>query len=232
MRLAGIDGCKGGWIAILIDESLDLEAATVAADKQLGDLIDRNGISFALIDTPMGLADTIPGRSVEPELRAFLRGRASVVFNAPCRAAISALTYPEASAINRDVLGKGLSQQSWGIFPKIVEADKVMRDLGQGRVREGHPEVSFGLMNRNAAVLTSKKKQEGRTDRIRLLTGVGFLPDDLLKAKPTGFGAQTDDLLDAAALAWSAIRVHRQQHSSFPAVAHKDAFDLDMAVWA
>jgi predicted RNase H-like nuclease len=232
MRIAGIDGCKGGWIAVLLDAPFDLGSATVVASAELRALIDRHTIDLALVDIPIGLADAAPGRSVEPKVRDFLKGRASVVFNAPCREAIGAATYPDASAINRAALNKGLSRQSWGIVPKIAETDALVRSLGQDRVREGHPEVSFALLNSASAVLSGKKTSAGREARVRLLKSAGFAPQRLLDAIPSGFGAKPDDLLDATSLVWSALRAHRSQHRSFPDMAQKDACGLEMAIWA
>lgn len=232
MRIAGIDGCKGGWIAVVLDSPFDLVAARVAAEAELGALMEECALDFALVDTPIGLADSAPGRAVEPAMRAFLKGRASVVFNAPSRASINAPSYQEAAAINRKALGKGLSTQTWGIVPKIVDADRVARGISRNRLREGHPEVSFALMNGTVPVPARKKSQEGQDMRIRLLEQAGFTPAKLLASVPVGYRAKADDLLDAAALAWSAVRVKQEQHRAFPDEAQHDALGLEMAVWA
>lgn len=50
-------------------------------------------------------------------------GRGSSVFPVPCRQAVHSETYHEASKINKEVLGRGLSKQGWGIVPKIREVD-------------------------------------------------------------------------------------------------------------
>jgi predicted RNase H-like nuclease len=44
----------------------------------------------------------------------------------PAGAALAAKSHAEASAINFRITGRGLSQQAWGIVPKIKQVDDAM----------------------------------------------------------------------------------------------------------
>jgi predicted RNase H-like nuclease len=72
---------------------------------------------------------------------------------------------------------------------------------------EVHPEVCFWALNEERSMTHNKKTDPGRNDRLNLLRTE--FPDiqRLLDSKPQGVGK--DDLLDAAAAAWTALRRHR-----------------------
>ena len=121
------------------------------------------------------------------------------VFSAPIRPVLEAKDYSDASRIRRNVEGKGMSRQAWGITTKIREMDAAIRELdpGQSMVREGHPESSFkawaGHPMRNA-----KKKPAGRAEREQLIAalyGEGLIRTLLPRLQ--GRGVAKDDLIDA-----------------------------------
>ncbi len=77
----------------------------------------------------------------------------------------------------------------------LAEADR--------RLIEVHPELSFRAMA-GGQLLPPKKSWNGASDRRSLLEGAGIrLPRDL---GPPGLEAAVDDVLDAAAAAWTAHR--------------------------
>ena len=90
------------------------------------------------------------------------------------------------------------------------------------RAFEVHPEVSFAAMN--GRPLTARKKSwTGAMQRRALLEAEGIvLPDNLGPAGAAG----PDDVLDAAACAWTAMRVARKQATSLP-----DPPDSEMTIW-
>lgn len=96
-------------------------------------------------------------------------------------------------------------------------------------VREVHPEVTFAvLLGRPARA--SKKTWAGMVERRDALAAVGIDLDDLGEA---GARAGVDDVLDAAALAWSAHRLATGQGISFPDPPEADpAMGEPMAIWA
>ena len=53
----------------------------------------------------------------------------------------------EATRIRESIDGKGCSAQTFAIFPKIIDVDEYVRSTPDHKLREGHPEVSFAVMN-------------------------------------------------------------------------------------
>ena len=45
-------------------------------------------------------------------------------------------------------------------------------------------------------------------------------------------GAASDDIADAFAAAWTAVRIGRQTAESFPADVSRDAVGIPMTIWA
>ena len=205
-----------------------LGAAQLFCVERLEDVFAQWGAQLALVDMPIGLAWGPDVRAVEPALRRALPGKASSVFSTPCRAALTAGDYRAASAINRAALGRGLSKQSFALFPKIRAAEAAALALGPERLREGHPEMSFALMNGGAPLRTKKRRAEGQAARGALLQHAGLPVETLLAARQSGCGI--DDILDAAALLWSAARFQRGAHRQFPENPSFDSLGLPMAV--
>jgi predicted RNase H-like nuclease len=131
------------------------------------------------------------------------------VFAAPCRAALSATTHAAASQINHDKTGRGLSQQAFGIIPKIKEVDDAMTSDCQQWAFEVHPEVCFWALNQRRPMTHNKKTKKGAAERIALLRRVFPQIETHLANRPSRVGA--DDLLDAAAAAWTALRCYRKE---------------------
>ncbi|MEI4473122.1 DUF429 domain-containing protein [Frigidibacter sp. MR17.24] len=230
MRIAGIDGCKAGWIAVVAEEGRP-ETAAPRPVARVADLFAVTDVAFALVDIPIGFVDGPEPRDTEAAMRAFLKGKASSVFNTPCRAALIEEVYFDASYVNREKLGIGLSKQSFMLFPKMLEVDRFAERDCQTRLREGHPEVSFAEMNGRLPVLSRKRQPDGRADRIALLAAQGF-DAEALAGQANANGCAVDDMLDATALLWSAMRFRREQHTTFPAQPQRDARGLEMSVIA
>ncbi len=125
---------------------------------------------------------------------------------------LKARNWEEACAIRLGIEEKRCSQQVMGILPKIREVDREMRAELQGRVREGHPEVSFALMNGGRAMRHRKSTPEGRRERLRLL-GPHF-PD--IRGNLSKIPGAAIDLIDAYALLWTARRIACRQALVLP----------------
>jgi predicted RNase H-like nuclease len=82
------------------------------------------------------------------------------------------VTYAEASSINRQKATKGLSQQAWGIAPKIKQVDDAIMPDSQRRVFEVHPEACFWALNQRRPMKHNKKTKEGAAERVALLRTV------------------------------------------------------------
>jgi predicted RNase H-like nuclease len=103
-------------------------------------------LAYLGIDIPIGLFDG--PRACDKAARKFLGWpRRNSVFPASCRAALQATTYAEASIINREKTGRGLSQQAFGIGSKIKQVDDAMTPDCQQWAFEVHPEVCFSALN-------------------------------------------------------------------------------------
>ena len=182
MALAGVDGCRAGWVAAS-DRGARLYPTFAEIVAQRFELV--------LIDVPIGLLRAGP-RPCDLQARSLLGARRSSVFPAPGRRLLRARRY-----------GRQCSIQLWNILHKIREVDEAMTPRLQRRVREAHPEVSFALLN-GAPLRFAKKSADGEAERRRLLRPIfGEIP-----AVP---GAARDDVLDAYALLWSAHRAWRRE---------------------
>lgn len=193
----GVDGCKQGWIAVTVDAAGFVAASVHGHFTEL--LAAHEGASVLGVDMPIGLLETAP-RGADVRARAFLKGQGSSVFAAPVRAVLSASSHEAASERARALTGKGLSRQSFNLFAKIREVDA---HAGDARICEVHPEVSFQTMSAGEP-LGSKKTYGGMRARLALLAHHGIdLPTSLGPVDAVG----TDDVIDAAAAAWSARRI-------------------------
>jgi predicted RNase H-like nuclease len=218
----GVDGHSKGWVAIGIDDRGFMGARSFADFAAL--MAANVSAKVIAIDIPIGLVD-MPIREADQAARGILAGKTSSVFNAPPRRALAAVTYEQANVITLEVCKKGLSRQSYALFPKILEVDAFE---GDKRVFEVHPEVSFRLMH-PALPLQRKKSWGGLNARLARLAAHGIvLPASLGEADVVGI----DDVVDAAVAAWSARRIHTGVARSFPLQpTQRSASERAIAIW-
>ena len=203
----GIDGWKSGWLAVvLLENRVEVEFRTRLADY-VSDFADAAAI---VVDVPVGMP--LEGRRVaDIEARRFVGRRASSVFPVPPEAVLRTPTYQLALTMCREVFGFGLSSQSYALRQKVLDAGELARKGAP--LTEGHPEVSFTAL-KGASLGYPKRAWNGQHERRLLLEAFGIdLPDRL----PGAVGsAPADDVLDAAAMAWTARRVARGEAKSLP----------------
>jgi predicted RNase H-like nuclease len=206
MRVVGVDGCRNAWVAVWLNNGGFERAMLLPSLQEV--LEAEPELTVMAVDIPIGLPEA-GFRAADLEARRFVGPRWHSVFLTPPRAALEAPTYPEAAAAARRLTGAGLSQQSYGLRSKILEADALADD----RIYEVHPEVTFRAIAGEPLTL-GKKTGGGALLRLRLLEHVGIsLPADLGPAAV----APLDDLLDAAAAAWSAHRIAAGYAETLPA---------------
>lgn len=227
--VVGVDGCRGGWLAVAAAPDLCTARAGVFPD--FAALLSAFPTALLVVDMPIGLVSGREGRLVDRAARARLGPRRSSVFVPPCRAALAAPDYPSANAAQRAMTGKGLSKQSWMIAPKIREVDAALTPALQERVREGHPELAFAVAA-GAPMQATKTSFHGLFERLRLLEALGISPALLARGVPEGPVAAPDDLLDAAILAHVAARCLQGQAECLPEEPAVDARGLRMEMWA
>jgi predicted RNase H-like nuclease len=236
--LAGVDGCKAGWIAVFVRP--EGEDAKVRIFSSFAELMTA-GATVVAVDMPIGLPAKAGhgGRAAENAVRPLLGARQSSVFSVPSRAAIYAETYGDACriALATSEPPRKVSKQLFNIAPKIREIDACLRGDAQAseHVFEVHPEVAFWRLNGERA-LTEPKKVKGKLHppglalRRKLLMAAGMPPLVIESDAPKG--AAADDLLDALACAAVARRIHGGQARSFPHPPPVDEHNLRMAIWA
>src|SRR5690242_20609020 len=119
MFVAGVDGCRAGWVAFKVElPSFATSVDLVDLPKLLSNRPDN--LLCLAIDIPIGLLDC--SRACDKAARKLLgQPRGTSVFAAPCRAVLTATSHADASQINREKTGRGLSQQAFGIIPKIKQ---------------------------------------------------------------------------------------------------------------
>jgi predicted RNase H-like nuclease len=201
MLTLGVDAARGGWIAVALRDGAFADAVL---ERRFPVLLERFPDAAAIgVDVPIGFPEVGARRRADVEARAVVGARRSSVFFTPPRAAVEAPTYGEARA-----LAPGTSAQGWALRTAILDVDRVR----EPSVHEVHPEVSFAVLA-GAPLAFAKRTWNGQHERIRLLAGAGVeIPDHL----DAGLVA-ADDVLDAAIAAWSATRVARGEHVTFPA---------------
>lgn len=248
--VAGADGCKAGWIAVIARPDMPLETCVFPAFADfLGALPDD---AIVAVDMPVGLPDFTSrgGRGPEALVRPLLGQRQSSVFSIPSRAAVYADEMPfssleawhdahrRASEIARQTSDppRSVSIQAFGIFSKIREIDGLLRARPelQSRVFESHPEVAFWRLNGDHAMSLPKKVKNrvnpaGMEERRALLARYG-VPRPFLDQPPLR-GAAPDDFLDATAMCLVAGRIARGEAMSFPNPPKRDAHGLPIAIW-
>lgn len=235
--LAGVDGCRDGWLVLLEPPAGPPTAHLVRDADELFAIIPSTAI--VAVDIPIGLPERGP-RGCDVEARRFLgRPRGASVFAAPVRGVLDAPTFEEAVRRHRAIDGRGLSRQSFHLLPRIADVDRRLRvspDLAS-RVREVHPEVAFALL-RGAPIVEPKRSRAGRA--LRAASVEDLWPGALEAARRALRGAgrwAEDDLLDAFAVLWSARRLATGHARFFPArvggePAERDACGLAMEIAA
>ncbi len=113
--------------------------------------------------------------------------------------------------MSRRLTGQGLSRQSYGLRAKIFEVEACLAGAAGG-ICEVHPELSFAAMKGRPADWP-KRSYNGLMERRALLDAEGIrLPPEL----PAIGSIPADDVLDAAAAAWSARRIAAGTHRTVP----------------
>lgn len=204
--VVGVDGCPAGWVAVTLDRDGNWDASVLPHAVAVWEAY--RDAALILIDVPIGLPETGP-RACDVAARKFLGRRGASVFYTPCRAALDADSYEEASRINLERTGSKISKQTWNIVPKIRQLDDLLRDEPDARrvFREMHPEVCFAALA-GEPMKAGKATHEGETRRIEVLEATG-LPARAILAKALENRPRRDlaedDVLDALAGAVTAL---------------------------
>lgn len=224
MIVVGLDGFRGGWVAVIIGGAAREIRFLAALEELMSLTFDR-----AAIDMPIGLPDA-GNRGCDLEARQLLGVHRSRVFTGARRSLLGCSSQTEANTSLKQRHEPGVSAQLWNLVPKIREVDDFIARHPQIDLREAHPELVLLRLNRNAP-LPSKKQREGFDLRAAILRRAGF---DRLDAWVTqtrrGTGAKADDVLDACAAAIAA-RDFDQGHVVPQGDPPRDVKGLPMRIW-
>jgi predicted RNase H-like nuclease len=194
----GIDGAKRGWAAVALSENGVVGARLVATLTEV--LTAWPDADTYAVDMPVGLPER-GRRRADEAARAFVGPRAASVFFAPPRAALL-VPYDEALRV-----AAGLSRQAYALGAKILEVEPLA--AGDARVVEVHPECSFRELA-GEPLVHPKTTWAGFRMRVRLLEAAGVVVPELADLPIL-------DTVDAAAAAWSGLRVARGEAATLPA---------------
>jgi predicted RNase H-like nuclease len=218
----GLDACPGGWVAV---ELVGGRFAEARFGTTLRELLAATPAAVVGVDMPLGLLSR-GWRAADIETRATLGPRRASVFLVPPRPVWAEPDFAAANRRCRELTGAGLTRQAWGLRAKLLEADTV-RATDPARLFEVHPEAAFRTMA-GAPLASSKTTWAGMAHRRALLRAAGILlPDDLGPANPV----PPVDVLDAAAVAWSARRIALGTGRRLPARDQLDDRGDPIAIW-
>ena len=225
-RVLGADACRAGWVGITLCDQ-GVRAYVHAEIAGLVGLAAAAGpLAVIGIDIPIGLADT-GLRQADLLARTAAGPRWASVFMTPVRAAVETADYQRACEVNRRLAGCGISRQAFNLREKIMQVDRWLPHASC-QVVEVHPELCFAELA-GAPLADSKSTWAGAARRRQLLAAEGILlAGDLGLA---GQQAGVDDVLDAAAVAWTARRVASGGARRLPAEPERFSDQVDCAIW-
>ncbi|WP_405198449.1 DUF429 domain-containing protein [Christiangramia sp. LLG6405-1] len=231
MRYVGVDGCKYGWVSVCFSTE---EIIAVENIENLISYYPAQALIF--IDVPIGLkSEKNKLRNCEELARQLLpKNRKSSIFPVPCRESLQAETYSEASYINKAILGKGISMQTWFIISKIKEIDQFLVQNKQERnnIKESHPEISFQFLNDGKPLKYTKKTENGIFERLHILSQFKPEAEKLYKLGLKKYRRKEvakDDLLDAMCLGITA-ELSEIYGKRIPIQPEKDEYGIKMAI--
>ncbi len=229
-RIAGIDGCRGGWFVAAADTALK-DVETFVADT-IESAIDLLGGDLVIgIDIPIGLPDA-GARDCDLQARRLLSPRrASSVFPAPVRSILGIRDYETACDRREAIDGRRLSIQAFNILARIDEVDRYLC-AGGATLYEVHPELAFAALNGGEPMAHPKRSREGLAERRQALgERIGRTTIDRALGRYRRSQVARDDVLDALAVLLAAQRIAIGRARRVPASAVYDSAGIDMAIW-
>lgn len=240
MLVAGVDGCRAGWIGVL-REVHDPGGAELRLFRHFADVLAAVPPPGVIaVDIPIGLPERSGrgGRHCDVAARANLGARLSSVFAMPSRAAVLEADYRDAcaAAFATSDPPRRVSKQAFNLFGKIREVDSLLTPDLQNRVVECHPELAFWALNGGrpldiAKKVKSRPHEAGLELRRGLLASAGYAMPLLTGAPFAARDCGPDDILDAAVCSWSAVRIALGNGQRFPDTPGVDVRGLRMEIW-
>lgn len=206
--VAGADVAKGKWVVVVLEDG---RFSRALIGKTISEILSAvANLAVLAIDIPIGLPEGKDYRACDIAARTFVGARGSSVFSTPPRPVLKAPTYKEANQLSWLRFDRGVPAQAYALGKKILEVDPIAaRDE---RIIEVHPEVCFRAM-KGEPLDFSKHSWNGQAERRRLIAGAGI---DLPYVLPDAGKVPPDDILDAAAAAWTAWRISQRKAKVLP----------------
>jgi len=225
-RVLGADACRAGWVGI----ALSGDGVQVYVHAEIGGLVGLAVADAPLavvgIDIPIGLADG-GLRQADLLARKAAGPRWASVFITPVRAAVEVADFRQACELNRQLAGSGISRQAFNLREKIMQVDRWLAHA-PCPVVEVHPELCFAELA-GAPLADGKSTWAGAARRRQLLAAAGIVLDGDLGLAGRQVGV--DDVLDAAAVAWTARRVASGCARRLPANPERFSDRVECAIW-
>jgi predicted RNase H-like nuclease len=223
LRVLGLDAYALGWVGIELRDGTFSRAVLASTLYQI--VTGSSGIAVIGVDIPLGMlpdrwrtADALAAEQLGP--------RRASISRIPPRQVWHEQDFAAADKLCRELTGVALSRQTWVLRLKVLEVNAI----GQrhpGLLFEAHPEVSFRMMA-GEPLPYAENTWTGQMHRRDLLARNGIvLPDDL---GPPG-QAPPDDILDAAAVAWTAHRMATGAAGSYPNPPEETGDGSPIAIW-
>ncbi|MDE0236890.1 MAG: DUF429 domain-containing protein [bacterium] len=231
--VAGVDAAKGGWVMATTATTPGSPVAFSVWPSFAGVWAEARsqGLLAVGVDMPIGLPGQDLRRS-DIEARELLGPRRSSLFWTPPLRALNAASHAEANRLSREGTSRGLSIQAFHLLPKVREVRSALTPenlsaKARPQAAEVHPETSFAMLA-GQPMSASKHQPAGQAER-----GAALAPefDNLGTAPPSLPGTSLDDLLDAAAAAWTARRMAAST-ALILGRGELDATGYPMAIWA
>ena len=223
--VVGVDACKGGWVAVALRGDAPPQAHLLPTIDHLERLVPDARV--VAVDIPIGLLDN-GHRAADQLVREALGVRRNSLFMTPIRAAVEADDHGAAILLNRSATGAGVSAQAFALREKILEVERWL-PTARCPVVEVHPEYCFAEMDAGTPMRAAKRSWQGMIDRRRMLERHGIVLDAV--DPRVGARVPVDDLLDAAAAAWTARRVLAMSARSLPDPPQLGPGARPIAIW-
>ena len=122
--IAGVDGCKGGWIVVYADP--ELENLECCVHEKFRDVMARPDLVAVAVDMPIGLCDEKEGRACDKAARDVLGERSRSIFPAPTAGVVD--------LYRRMTVEKRREQAAYELAKREQQVHKL---TGSGREKDG-----------------------------------------------------------------------------------------------
>lgn len=230
-QCVGIDACKGKWVAVAISD----RGFEVQKYETIADICERYpDCHYMLIDIPVGLRDHQEQLRPDALVKRLLGPKSASIFEVPCRKAVYATTKEAARAINIEVLGKSLSEQSIGFSKAIRQVDEflISHETWKNKILESHPEFCFMKLNKGKPIHEKKTTFEGQERRLEVLETYYPKARDVMETflHDVPSRKKVDDVIDALCLAIMGKLMLENGIQTIPELPEKDANGIEMKI--